>query len=217
MASSSTTSAANTQSTTSAANTSSTTPILPKTPTANTFVLPSLTPQISKLDGQNYLSWVQQFLPFLKSHDLLGIVDGTEPCPAEFLVDDTGKPTTMVNPQYSVWQKKDQYLLSWFNTTMSETVMSSVYGLNIARQVWTSLSTRFASQSRSRVAYLKRQLQSLNQGSRSCSEFLSQAKSWVDQLTAARKPVEEDDLLLHSRWTQLCLHAIHHFIQSFYS
>jgi hypothetical protein len=146
-------------------------------PTANTFVLPSLTPQISKLEGPNYLSWVHQSLLFLKSHDLLGIVDGTEPCPAKFPIDDTGKPTTMVNPQYSVWQKKDQYLLSWFNTTMSESMLSSVYGLNTARQVWTSLSTHFASQSKSRVAYLKRQLQSLNQGTHSYSEFLSQAKS----------------------------------------
>jgi hypothetical protein len=132
---------------------------------------------LSKLEGPNYLSWVHQSLLFLKSHDLLGIVDGTEPCPAKFPIDDTGKPTTMVNPQYSVWQKKDQYLLSWFNTTMSESMLSSVYGLNTARQVWTSLSTHFASQSKSRVAYLKRQLQSLNQGTHSYSEFLSQAKS----------------------------------------
>jgi hypothetical protein len=38
-------------------------------------------------------------------------------------------------------------------------------------------------------------LQSLNQGSKSCSEFLAQAKSWSDLLTAARKPVEDDDLI----------------------
>jgi hypothetical protein len=39
----------------------------------------------SKLDDNNYLGWVFQFEPILKSHELMGIVDGSEPCPPKFL------------------------------------------------------------------------------------------------------------------------------------
>lgn len=66
--------------------------------------------------------------------------------------------TIVINHDYLLWQKKDQYLLDWFTATLSETILSSIYGLNIFRQVWTSLAERFASQPPSRVAYLKRQL-----------------------------------------------------------
>jgi hypothetical protein len=43
-----------------------------------------------KLDGSNYLGWVSQFLPILRSNDLLGIVNGSESCPSKFLVDLNG-------------------------------------------------------------------------------------------------------------------------------
>lgn len=47
-----------------------------------------------KLDGSNYLIWLSQFLPVLKSHDILGIVDGSGLCPPKFLLDDRGKDTS---------------------------------------------------------------------------------------------------------------------------
>lgn len=33
-----------------------------------------------KLDGTNYLNWLSQFVPILKSNYLMDIVDGYEPC-----------------------------------------------------------------------------------------------------------------------------------------
>ena len=125
----------------------------------------------------------------------MGIVYGNEPCPPKYLTDDTGKITTNVNPEYSLWQKKDQCLLSCFNTTLSDRVLSSLYGLNTSRQVWTTLSTCYASQSKARICYLKRQLQTLNQGSKSCDDFLNEAKACSDLLYVAGHPVEEDDLI----------------------
>ena len=48
---------------------------------SNFFQTPNITPLISiKLDGTNYLQWVSQFLPILRSYDLLSIVDGLEVC-----------------------------------------------------------------------------------------------------------------------------------------
>lgn len=103
--------------------------------------------------------------------------------------------TLSVNPDFSIWTKKDQSILSWINATLIEKVLSMVYGLNTSRQVWAYLATKFASQSRSRIAHLKRQLQHLHQGSQSCFDFLQSAKLLADQLAIVGKPVDEDDLI----------------------
>jgi hypothetical protein len=129
-------------------------------PAALTTSPPNLTFH-EKLEGPNYLSWLTQFLPILRSQDSMGFVDGTEPCPPKFLTDETNKQ--IPNPAFSVWQRKDQTILSWINITLSRKVLSTIYGLETSRQGWTALANQFANQSKSRIANLKKQLQSLNQ------------------------------------------------------
>ncbi|KAF5447742.1 hypothetical protein F2P56_033269 [Juglans regia] len=129
----------------------------------------------------------------MRSHDMMGIVDGSEPCPTTLISDAQGKEVP--NSAYALWIKKDQFLLGWINMTLSESVLSTVYGLQTSHQVWTALASRFASQSRSRVSHLKRQLQCLSQGAKSCSEYLQSAKVLADQLVAVGKPTEDEDLI----------------------
>jgi hypothetical protein len=159
-----------------------------------TSTLPSA-PQVVgiKLDGPNYLAWVAQFMPILRTHEVLGIVDGSESCPPKFLRDSSDP--NGVNPAYAVWQKKDQLVLSWILCSLSPTILSSMYGLNTSRSAWAYLAGRYADQSRSRISHLKRQLQALQQGSKTCTEYLNQAKTWADQLAAVGKPVDDDDLI----------------------
>jgi len=158
------------------------------------LVLPNYT-QMSgvKLEGPNsYLKWLSIFLPVLRSNELLGIIDGTEPCPPKYLTNAQGQDTP--NPEYSIWIKKDQHLLSWINASLSEKVLSTVYGLNTSRQVWTALANRFASQSRTHISNIKQQLQNLRQGSKSCSDYLQFAKNMADQLAVIGKPLDDEDL-----------------------
>ena len=79
-------------------------PIAPSSITT-TFTLPSVTQHIStKLDSlTDYLNWVSHFNPILKAHDLIGFVDGTEPFPPQYVTDETGQATTVINPTYSLW------------------------------------------------------------------------------------------------------------------
>jgi hypothetical protein len=44
-----------------------------------------------KLEGPNYLRWLTQFLPILRSQEAMRIVDGTDTCPPQFLADVSGK------------------------------------------------------------------------------------------------------------------------------
>jgi hypothetical protein len=70
-----------------------------------------------------------------------------------------------------------------------------MYGVNTSFQAWTTLAAKFASQSKSRISHLKRQLQTLQQGNKACTEFLNLAIQLADQLSTAGKPVEDDDLI----------------------
>jgi hypothetical protein len=110
----------------------------------------------------------------------MGIVDGSEVCPPKFLSKEDRQ--NVLNPEFTCWTKKDQYLLGWLNTTLAEKVLSTVYGLNTSKLVWNSLANRFASQSKSRIYNIKHQLQSLRQGSKICSEYLKLPKDGLINL-----------------------------------
>lgn len=72
------------------------------------FIARNLNQLVSaKLDGSNYLIWLSQMVLILKSNDLMGFMDGSEPCPLQFLLDDQEKFTIELNPQYILWHKKD--------------------------------------------------------------------------------------------------------------
>jgi hypothetical protein len=67
--------------------------------------------------------------------------------------------------------------------------------LNSTHQVWLALSNHYAFQYLSQVHHLKQQLQNLHQDSKSCTEYLHDAKLWADQLKRVGKLVEEDDFI----------------------
>jgi hypothetical protein len=148
-----------------------------------------------KLEGPNYITWSNQVIPILKTNDLMGFVDGSEPCPLQYVLDDQGKATATLNPAFLLWNKKDQFVLSWLNATLTEKVMSSTFGVTSAQQVWDSLSSRFASHSKTRISHLQRQLQSLHQGSKGCSDYIETAKQFFAQLAAVGQPVTDDALI----------------------
>jgi hypothetical protein len=77
---------------------------MPSSNVFNASALPTPT-QLIKLTETTYLLWTSQLVPILKTHDLMGIVDGSTPCPPEFLTDADGKH--IPNPAYSVWVKTD--------------------------------------------------------------------------------------------------------------
>jgi len=81
------------------------------------------------------------------------------------------------------------------NVYLSESVLSTVYGLNSSKDALSALANRFASHSCSHVAYLKRQLQTLKQGFKTCFEFLQTAKLYAGQLAVAGKMIEDDELI----------------------
>jgi len=67
-----------------------------------------------------------------------------------------------------VWQYKDQIILGRIISSLSPTVVSTIYGLKTSRLAWQALGARFTVPLTSRISLIKRKLQSLQQGSLSC-------------------------------------------------
>jgi hypothetical protein len=86
------------------------------------------------------ISYGSQMNPALRTHEFMGFVDGSKPCPSPFLPDSEGKETLVANPDHAFWHRKDQFLLSWINATLAEKVLSTVYGMTTSRQVWSHLA-----------------------------------------------------------------------------
>jgi hypothetical protein len=147
-----------------------------------------------KLEGPNYLGWVAQLQPILCGYDLQGLLYGSEPCPPQLIANATGD-AQIPNLAYVSWLRRDQQLLNLIICSLAPSLVPSMYGLKTSRLAGSNLATWFAATSRSRISHLKRQLQGLQQGNKTCSEYLNQAKTWADKLSAIGEPVDDDDLI----------------------
>ncbi|ONH99828.1 hypothetical protein PRUPE_6G052200 [Prunus persica] len=118
-----------------------------------------------KLDRTNFPLWLAKIVPLLRSHNLLSFVDGSSICPAAFLTDAEGKLT----------KYQDQQVLSWLNSSLSSTVLSTVALSSSARTTWVSLENRYASQSHNRILQLRSDLMRTTRGDLSIADYLDMA------------------------------------------
>ncbi|XP_042479750.1 subtilisin-like protease SBT4.3 [Macadamia integrifolia] len=148
------------------------------------------------LDRSIYLLWKSQFLPILNAHDLLGYVDGTFPCPPSHLPTVSPAPLA-ANPEFTLWRRQDQLILSWIISSLTAQSMAQIVGLSTSHAAWTTLARIYASQSQARVMQLKYQLSQLKKGSVPLADYLQRVKELVDNLAAAAHPVSDSDVILH--------------------
>uniref|UniRef100_A0A2N9FJ89 CCHC-type domain-containing protein n=1 Tax=Fagus sylvatica TaxID=28930 RepID=A0A2N9FJ89_FAGSY len=122
-------------------------------------------------------------------------VDGTVPSPTRFLINADGALTTTVNPEFQLWNTRDQGLLALINSTLSHSVLSMVVGHNSAQEVWKTLEHRFTSTSRANVLNLKIELHNLKKGSESIGSYLQKVKNTRDKLVAVGTLIDNEELL----------------------
>ena len=92
-----------------------------------------------KLDYTNYIPWKHQLITILEAYSLIEHIDGTTLKPSPFVLDTTGNPTAVVNPDFQSWNIKDKALLSLINSTLTPQVFSLVVGITNSREVWNTL------------------------------------------------------------------------------
>ncbi|KAK6151853.1 hypothetical protein DH2020_014488 [Rehmannia glutinosa] len=143
-----------------------------------------------RLTRENYHYWRIQILSMVKAHGFEEFLFGTVKVPPKVV---EGK----VNPEYTLWLRRDQLLFSWIIASISESMMGHITRCNTFSNLWSVLETVFRSQSRARVQHLKAQLHSSKKGDLSISDYILHMQGIVDNIHVAGVVLPDDDLILH--------------------
>ncbi|VFQ63525.1 unnamed protein product [Cuscuta campestris] len=163
--------------------------------------LQSLTPV--KLDDTNYLSWSATVRANLLAHRLLGYVDGSEPSPPSFVLDEKaaapGKdepPVMKPNPAYESWNIIDAQIRACLLAIVSPTVQTHIHALPTSAAIWNHLEQRYNSLSRTHIFQLKERLHGVTKGTDSMQSYLDTVLTIVSSLKLAHEEISEQDIIL---------------------
>jgi hypothetical protein len=148
-------------------------------------------PVSEKLTRDNHRLWCAQVLPAIRAAQLEGFLDGSEKAPEKNLeIKKDSNKLTVSNPGYAVWCVRDKHILTYLVTSLSRKVLVSVVSNATTVTMWAAISRSFASQSQSRVLYLR-----TRKGDMSIASYFSTMRGYADEMAAARKPLDDDDVV----------------------
>ena len=106
-----------------------------------------------KLNPSNYTSWRAQFNSLLIGYNPMGYLDGTLLCLSPTLKEN-GKE--VINPNYSLWIRQYQLLLSAILASLSTSVIPFVTSAKTSKDDWDTLATMYAKPSHGRIMGIKK-------------------------------------------------------------
>ncbi|XP_042946978.1 uncharacterized protein LOC122279823 [Carya illinoinensis] len=131
-------------------------------------------------------------LPYLKGQNVFGYIDGSLKQPSKEFTDATG--TTSQNPLFEIWETQDNLILSCHNDSLTDEVLAQVAHCTTSREVWLTLTSSFASQSRAQVIQVRTQLSTARKVNQTTSKYFMHIKRLADTLAIAGQPLNNDDL-----------------------
>ncbi|OVA06348.1 hypothetical protein BVC80_8883g17 [Macleaya cordata] len=166
---------------TSSPSTTDTAPVLPPSSSSTSSSPPvphlnSLLQYVSvKLDTENFLVWKKQMIPLLKSQKLYPYIDPTVSILSPHFLDPTTNEISP-NPKYTNWEDVDQTLLTFLQVTFTPTVLAQTPTFSTSLELFQYLESSFASQITARTHQLQTQLQQIQRGSQTITEYLAKVK-----------------------------------------
>jgi hypothetical protein len=174
-----------------------------------------------KLTKKNYLLWRAQLLPYLRSTNLIGYMDGSIPALAKQVASSTTAGADLVsNPVYTVWYNQDQQLLS----SMAEDVLHDVTDDTSLKEAWVTLKWMFSSSTQARTVQIHEKLATIKKLDLSPVDYFAKVKhlvadaaltddevivyllaglpsnydSFVTSMTTKSEPLTLDDVYMHT-------------------
>jgi hypothetical protein len=113
-------------------------------------------PPSQKLTRSNFLFWQTLVLPPIRGAFAFGLLDGTEPAPAQTIEveDSNNKKTIVPNPAYVTWVGRDQAVLGFLVNSLAPEIVAHIVGLQHASEVWSVITKMFSNTSRTRINHL---------------------------------------------------------------
>lgn len=158
--------------------------------------LPQFHPIVLKLDRTNYSFWRAQVLPTIRAHGFEEYISATVMPPSPLLPSQSGA-APRPNPEYQIWIRRDQFLLSWMLASIGESMLGHVVRCNTARDVWLTLERLSFSQSKARTMQLRMALQSTRKGNSSIEEYFLKMRGFANQLSAIGQVITDEDLQMY--------------------
>ncbi|KAB2621335.1 hypothetical protein D8674_023517 [Pyrus ussuriensis x Pyrus communis] len=148
----------------------------------------------TKLNRQNFITWRSLFIPVLKRFKLLGLVNGEDLCPPQFIRDSSG--SCVLNASFETWCERDQILMIWINSTLSEDLLPLTIGMADSRSLWQSLERRFsgASHISDKLAAAGEPLSESDLVAYILSGLPDEYESFVDSIETRNESVTADEL-----------------------
>ncbi|KAE8675650.1 hypothetical protein F3Y22_tig00111650pilonHSYRG00227 [Hibiscus syriacus] len=134
-----------------------------------------------KLDDHNYLLCHQQVYLTIKAHRLLKYIDSKVSVPPEHVVLE-GQDS--INPDFVFFEEQDGAITTWLLSTVSESVLPHLIGLNIASEIWNTLHKLYSGKTTSRLMSYRRLLHSQKKGEMSMRDYLMVIKIICDNLAS---------------------------------
>jgi hypothetical protein len=155
-----------------------------------------------RLSHGNFMPWKAQMFTHLRSHSLLGYIDGSIVAPDQDITITTGEgddrqTVTTVNPEYATWYVRDQTLLSGFLATVTEEVLAHIMSARTAHEAWCTLEKMFSSRTRARAIQVRAQLTAAKKKGTSAADYFRQMKTLADTLAAIGQPLRDDEIIAY--------------------
>ncbi|PNX70846.1 hypothetical protein L195_g057802, partial [Trifolium pratense] len=126
------------------------------------------------LTEENYLSWRRAMTIALRAKNKFGFVDGSIPQPPN---DD---------PQYQIWRRNDNVVVSWLLNSVSKELTSSIIYASTAAAIWNDLQERFLQHNGPRLFQLRKDFVTCTQGNLSVGAYYSKIKGLWEELAEFR-------------------------------
>ncbi|KAJ4702907.1 Retrovirus-related Pol polyprotein from transposon TNT 1-94 [Melia azedarach] len=111
-------------------------------------------------------------------------------------IDQEQNVVTNINPEYLLWQKQDQMLMSWLLSSMSEGVLGIVLECKTSLDLWSALQKYFMAQTTARTMQLRSEIHNTKKESMPMNEYYLKMKSLVEDLRCAGNHVTDGELIL---------------------
>ncbi|KAK1696905.1 hypothetical protein QYE76_013602 [Lolium multiflorum] len=147
-----------------------------------------------RLSGENYLYWKAHVTHILRSHLLLGFVDGTFPCPSEMISNpqhktDATAPPLLNNPEFSAWSQQDAAIMSAIMSTSTEEIQGMILFATSSADAWGILSSSFSSQTTARSMAIRGALHDCKKLDSTITAYYNKVKALSDSLMSIGQPL----------------------------
>jgi hypothetical protein len=153
-------------------------------------------PTTKKLGKNNHTTWRVQVLATLRGACLDGYITGKKKALAIELEEKQGDQKVMVaNAEYEYWLASDQQVFSFILASVSKEILAQIATATTAAQAWEKLEEQFTSQTRACAITTCMALATSRKGFLSVTEYLAKMQGLANDMTAAGKALDDEDLV----------------------